>query len=99
MEFQDTLADEGPNPETLTAEGQETGLRRRLLVEALDALPDRDREIFVERRLKDDPVTLEELGQRYGVSRERVRQLENRAFERVQKAVTEAMETLEADPA
>ena len=91
LQFQDTIADEGPGPEALVAAGEESDLRRRLLIDALDVLSERDREIFVERRLQDDPPTLEDLGQRYGISRERVRQLENRAFEKVSKAVTAAM--------
>ena len=61
--------------------------RRRLLKRALSVLPDRERHILTERRLNDDPVTLEQLGQVYGISRERVRQLEVRAFEKVQKAI------------
>ncbi len=90
LEFQDTLVDESPTPESQAADGEELALRRELLKGALSVLPARERHIFTERRLNDDPATLEQLGQIYGISRERVRQLEVRAFEKVQKAVTEA---------
>jgi len=86
-EFQDILVDGSPDPETLVADDEETSYRRALLVRALKELPKRERHIFTERRLKDDPMTLEELGGIYGVSRERVRQLEVRAFEKVTKTV------------
>jgi RNA polymerase sigma-32 factor len=89
MEFQDTLVDNSPSPEALAIQGDEASRRRRMLVDALKALNERERHIFVERRLKEDPVTLEELGQQYGISRERVRQLEARAFEKVQGLVRE----------
>lgn len=90
VEFQDTLIDEKPTPEILAAEGEEKKLRLGLLKDALDILPDRERHILIERRLKDDPVTLDTLGKTYGISRERVRQLEVRAFEKVKKAVANA---------
>ncbi len=90
MEFQDTLVDERPSPEAFLAEREEYGARNTLLTDALSVLSDREREIFVERRLSESPKTLEELGEVYGVSRERVRQLEARAFEKVQKAVLES---------
>ncbi len=90
MEFQDTLVDASPSPEALTGEGEERGLRRSYLNQALATLPERDRHIFIERRLKDDPPTLEELGKHYGVSRERIRQLEVRAFDKVKAAVVSA---------
>ncbi len=92
LQFQDTIADEAPSPEVITADGQEMDQRRRLLSRAVECLRERDREIFVERYLSDDPPTLEELGRRYGISRERVRQLESRAFKLVQQAVVEAAE-------
>ena len=91
IEFQDQLEYEGASPEDVTADGEERGLRHELLQTAITDLDDRERHIFIERRLKDDPVTLEELGQHYGISRERVRQLEARAFDKVQKAMTAAM--------
>ena len=90
IEIQDTLADSGPSPEAIVADREETEIRSDFLKAALDELPERDRDIFIERRLKDDPITLEEIGKGYGISRERVRQLENRAFEKVQKTIREA---------
>ena len=90
IEVQDTLVDEGPSPESIVAEREETNIRNGLLKLALDELPERERDIFIERRLKDEPITLEEIGKGYGISRERVRQLENRAFEKVQKSIREA---------
>ena len=90
IEIQDTLADGGPSPEVIVADREETEIRSDFLKAALDELPERERDIFIERRLKDDPITLEEIGKGYGISRERVRQLENRAFEKVQKSIHEA---------
>jgi RNA polymerase sigma-32 factor len=86
-ELQDVLADDGPSPESLVAASQEMAKRRDLLAKAMADLPERDRLVLLERRLADEPVTLDELGVRLGISRERVRQIENRAFERLQKAV------------
>ena len=91
VEFQDTLVDERPSPEALLGAVEESDFRRTLVQDAMSALPEREREIFVERRLSDDPATLEDLGAQYGISRERVRQLENRAFEKVQKHVARAL--------
>ena len=90
VEFVDTLVDESPSPEAIVAQREEAGIRNEMLQAALAELPERERHIFVERRLKDDPVTLEQLGEEYGISRERVRQLEVRAFEKVQKAVIQS---------
>ena len=90
IEFMDTLVDESPSPEAIVAQREEAGVRNEMLQAALAELPERERHIFVERRLKDDPVTLEQLGEEYGISRERVRQLEVRAFEKVQKAVIQS---------
>ncbi len=90
IEFMDTLVDESPSPEAIVAQREEAGIRNEMLQAALAELPERERHIFVERRLKDDPVTLEQLGGEYGISRERVRQLEVRAFEKVQKAVIQS---------
>lgn len=89
-QLQDVLADDGLSPEGQVAESQELMQRRGLLARALASLPDRDRLVLEERRLSEDPVTLDELGIRLGISRERVRQIENRAFERLQKAVLES---------
>ena len=87
MEFMDTLQDEGLSPEAIVVNGQEAQVRHQYLRDAMEGLSDRERHIFIERRLTEDPVTLEVLGVQYGISRERVRQLENRAFNKVQKAV------------
>jgi RNA polymerase sigma-32 factor len=87
MEFIDTLEDETPSAEIIVARAEEDGIRHEMLKLAMDELDERERHIFIERRLKEDPITLEELGQEYGISRERVRQLENRAFNKVSKAV------------
>ena len=86
-EWQDWLVEEGENQEQLLARDQELGQRRMLLAGAMGDLSDRENQILTERRLKDDPMTLENLSQRYGISRERVRQIEVRAFEKVQKSV------------
>jgi RNA polymerase sigma-32 factor len=89
IEFQDTLVDGMPSPEEFVASGEELRARRKYLKSALKGLSDRERHIFVERHLNDKPQTLEELGQYYGVSRERIRQLDVRAYEKVKAAVTE----------
>ena len=89
-EFLDILVDERPSPEAMVAEEEERTQRRGLLDRALTTLPKRERHIFVERRLKDDPRTLEVLGEVYGISRERVRQLEVRAFEKVKREMEAA---------
>jgi RNA polymerase sigma-32 factor len=90
-EWQDWLADENtPSQETMVAENEERSIRMSLLEEAMAELTDRERHILTERRLKDDPTTLEELASEYGVSRERVRQIEVRAFEKLQKAMRTA---------
>jgi RNA polymerase sigma-32 factor len=86
-EWQDWLADERDSPEVALAEQEEASDRAALLSDALKTLKERERHILTERRLKDEPSTLEELAQHYGVSRERIRQLEVRAFEKVQKAM------------
>ncbi|MCG8509836.1 MAG: RNA polymerase sigma factor RpoH [Rhodospirillales bacterium] len=90
MEVQDTLVDDSPSPEALAIRSHDSKYRRGLLKGAMDVLNDREKHIFIERRLKEDPITLEQLGEHYGISRERVRQLEARAFEKVSKAVREA---------
>ena len=90
-EFQDTLVDESPSPEAIVADGEEMDYRRGLLRDAMKVLPARERHILTERRLKDEPITLEKLGKTYGISRERVRQLEVRAFEKVTNAIEESV--------
>ena len=90
-EWQDWLADEDQvSQETRVAEDEEKSLRMSLLEEAMVELTDRERHILTERRLKDEPTTLEELAAQYGVSRERVRQIEVRAFEKLKKTMREA---------
>jgi RNA polymerase sigma-32 factor len=92
-EWQDWLADDNQvSQESQVAETEERGIRMALLEEAMTELTDRERHILTERRLKDDPSTLEELAAQYGVSRERVRQIEVRAFEKLQKAMRSAAE-------
>ena len=86
-EWQDWLVDEGQSQETELAEREELSGRKALLGAALVTLNDRERHILIERRLKDNPTTLEELSQQYNISRERVRQIEVRAFEKLQKAM------------
>jgi RNA polymerase sigma-32 factor len=89
-EWQDWLEDESANQETLLANSEELQKRRLLLTAAMKTLNDRERHILQERRLKDDPTTLEELSKIYEISRERVRQIEVRAFEKLQKAIRNA---------
>ncbi len=86
-EWQDWLVDETESQETALAEREELDGRKDLLAGALKTLNERERHILLERRLKDNPTTLEELSQHYGISRERVRQIEVRAFEKLQKAM------------
>src|SRR5262249_37721407 len=86
-EWQDWLVDEAPSQERILAESEESDNRHKALVSALDVLNERERRIFEARRLADDPITLEELAAEFGVSRERVRQIEMRAFVKVQRTV------------
>ena len=87
LEYQDVLADTAADPEATVARAEENGLRREMLARAMQTLPARERDIIAARRLSEKPETLEALGARFGVSRERVRQLEVRAFDRLQKAI------------
>ncbi|WEX10013.1 RNA polymerase sigma factor RpoH [Chelativorans sp. AA-79] len=87
-EWQDWLVDEHDNQEQMLVEQDELESRRRMLEDAMDVLNDRERRIFEARRLSDEPLTLEELSGEFDISRERVRQIEVRAFEKVQEAVT-----------
>jgi RNA polymerase sigma-32 factor len=93
-EFQDTLVSESPSPEATTAERQELSFRRGLLKTAMAELNDRETDIITERRLNENPKTLDQLGERYGISRERVRQLEARAFEKISAAMNSAHDNL-----
>ncbi len=92
-EWQDWLADDTADQETRLAEREEMGNRHALLTGAMKDLTDRERDIIQARRLQDEPATLEELSQKYGVSRERVRQIEVRAFEKLQRGMKAAMNT------
>jgi RNA polymerase sigma-32 factor len=85
--WQDWLADDRPLQDETVADAEEAQMRHGLLIEAMDGLNDRERHILTDRRLIDEPKTLEELSQVYNVSRERVRQIEVRAFEKLQKAI------------
>ncbi len=89
-EWQEWLVDEGDSQETMLAESQEFGRRQKLLNRALTLLNPRERRILSERRLKDEPTTLEDLSKEFGISRERVRQIEVRAFDKVQRAIRNA---------
>ena len=89
-EWQDWLVDDAPDQETTIGERQEFEQRREFLNQAMEGLTERERHILNERRLREDPMTLEDLSKEYGISRERVRQIEVRAFEKLQKAVRNA---------
>jgi RNA polymerase sigma-32 factor len=89
-EWQDWLVDESDNQEIRLAENEELGKRKHLLKDAMGSLNDRERRILTARRLQDEPITLEDLSQEYGISRERVRQIEVRAFEKLQKSIKNA---------
>src|SRR3954454_25255830 len=97
-EWQDRLVDESPDQETTLAASEEFDDRRKTLSDALTVLNKRERRIFEARRLADDPITLEDLAAKFGVSRERVRQIEVRAFEKVQKAVKNRVAAIESPP-
>jgi RNA polymerase sigma-32 factor len=88
-EWQDWLVDDKPSQESVLGESQELRERRRLLAAALKTLSKRERHILSERRLTENPVTLEDLSHRYSISRERVRQIEVRAFDKLQKTMKE----------
>jgi RNA polymerase sigma-32 factor len=94
-DWQDWLVSDAPSQERILAENEELDNRRKALGEALNVLNDRERRIFEARRLSDDPITLEELAEEFGVSRERVRQIEVRAFEKVQSAVKHRIAAME----
>ena len=83
------------NQEHILADSEESDNRHQALISALDVLNEREKRIFQARRLADDPITLEDLATEFGVSRERVRQIEVRAFEKVQKAVKNRIATME----
>jgi RNA polymerase sigma-32 factor len=95
-EWQDWLVDEGPDQEERLVESEELSQRRAYLEKAMATLNERERRIFEARRLAEDPATLEDLSEEFGVSRERIRQIEVRAFEKVQTAVQKAARRDEA---
>ncbi|HAD24887.1 MAG TPA: RNA polymerase sigma factor RpoH [Alphaproteobacteria bacterium] len=95
-EWQDWLVDETPDQETQLGESEEFTLRHKMLLAAMKELNERERHILTERRLKDNPSTLEDLSQVYDISRERVRQIEVRAFEKLQKSMRRAAQEMQA---
>src|SRR5690242_19437522 len=97
-EWQDWLMDDAPSQERVLADSDESDNRHNALIGELDVLNERERRIFEARRLAEDPVTLEDLSKEFGVSRERVRQIEVRAFEKVQKAVKNRVAAMESPP-
>ena len=96
-EWQDMLVSEDMSQETQLAEHDEMDVRRELLADAMEVLNDREKHILTERRLKDEPSTLEDLSQIYDISRERVRQIEVRAFEKLQKAMKNGLKQRQID--
>jgi RNA polymerase sigma-32 factor len=95
-EWLERLVDDGPSPEAVLAESDELAQRRKLLSQAMQRLDAREREIVRERRLRDEPLTLEDLSQRFNVSRERIRQLEVRALDKLKKAMLPAADAMAA---
>ena len=85
-EWQDRLVDESPSPEAIVIEQDDKEYQHNALIAAIDVLDDRERRIFEARHLVDEPLTLEDLAEKFNVSRERIRQIEARAFEKVRKA-------------
>jgi RNA polymerase sigma-32 factor len=98
-EWQDWLTDDSPSQERILLEGEESDNRHKALLSALSVLNERERRIFEARRLADDPITLEDLATEFGVSRERVRQIEVRAFEKIQQAVKNRVAAMEVPAA
>src|SRR5262245_15580834 len=94
-DWQDRLVDDGPNQEESLAESEELRWRKAFLTSALSTLTEREKRIFEARRVADEPTTLEDLSVEFGVSRERIRQIETRAFEKVLAAVQEAAKNSE----
>jgi RNA polymerase sigma-32 factor len=98
IEWQDWLVDESTGQEEKLVVSEEAQLRHKALIDSLSVLNARERRIFEARRLAEDPVTLEELSKEFGVSRERIRQIEVRAFEKVQNAVKNRVAVREQPP-
>lgn len=92
-EWMDWLADDSPQQDEIVADREEADMRHQLLLTAMEELNERERHIFTERRLKEEPATLDDLSKEYNVSRERIRQIEVRAFEKVQKAMRKVVES------
>ena len=86
-EWQDWLPDDSLDQELLISQKQEYEDKKKLLKEAMNILNEREKEIIISRRLKDEPDTLEELSKKYKISRERIRQIETKAFEKLQKSM------------
>jgi len=95
-EWQDWLVDDSDTQEDMLVESEEKRMRLALLTEAMGKLTDRERRVFEARRMQEDPATLEDLSQEFGVSRERIRQIEVRAFEKVQNAVKHRVAAMES---
>ena len=98
-EWQDWLEDDGEDQETTFAEAEEFSARQRLMMDAIGDLNEREQRILQARRLAEPPLTLEDLAAEFGVSRERIRQIEVRAFEKLQKAVRDKADELKLLPA
>jgi RNA polymerase sigma-32 factor len=98
-EWQDWLVDDTPSQEERLGESEELDRRKRYLSNALSTLNDREKRIFEARRLAEEPATLEDLSAEFGVSRERIRQIEVRAFEKVQAAVQKSARKEEGEAA
>jgi RNA polymerase sigma-32 factor len=96
-EFQELLVDDGPDPEDRVVEADQMAKRRALLGEAMVGLSAREQHILRERKLSEKPQTLDELSEQYGISRERVRQIEARAIERLREKMSAAVEEAKAD--
>jgi RNA polymerase sigma-32 factor len=99
LQRQDLLVDDRPSQETVLGDRQERTVGMKLLREAMDVLSQRERVVIEQRRLIDEPRTLEDIGADFGISRERVRQIENKAFAKLQKAVLDATQRIEASVA
>jgi RNA polymerase sigma-32 factor len=96
-EWQDWLVDDRDSQETVLGERQELSERSKLLAEAMKGLNQRERHILSQRRLRDEPATLEDLSREFNISRERVRQIEVRAFEKLQRAIRGAVEAQQVE--
>jgi RNA polymerase sigma-32 factor len=97
-DWQDWLVDDAPSQEHVLADAEELDIRRKALIDALSVLNERERRIFEARRLVDDPVTLEDLADMFGISRERVRQIGERALEKVERAVKDHVAAIASRP-